>query len=464
MSAGSWFRSAFALGAASSDVAVIIVATLGCGAAYHWAVYDTAGPVRDYLQLGLLIALLYVLPKAVSDAYEMGAHLSPQVRTRAVLPLWNVAFLGALGIGFLTKILVDTSRGTVLLLYVAGPPALWLAHAARARLAREMGLGTRRVHLVGYEEQIEAFRARYELAKLGLHVVAASVLRIPVEGEAHGDVLSEDLALAVSTSRFLRPDDVLILVPWSCADVVDRSADAFVGVPASIHLGPERVLDRFKDVCIQKVGPIASLRLVRRPLSTPEIVAKRAVDVVLAVGGLVLLAPLLAVVALLIRSESRGGVLFAQQRYGFNQQPFRIFKFRSMTTVDDGRVVPQATRHDPRVTRVGRWIRRWSIDELPQLLNVVLGNMSLVGPRPHALAHDQAYERRIARYARRHNVKPGITGWAQVNGCRGETSTDELMRRRVEHDLYYIDNWSLTFDLKILVLTVFSPRTYRNAY
>jgi lipopolysaccharide/colanic/teichoic acid biosynthesis glycosyltransferase len=138
-------------------------------------------------------------------------------------------------------------------------------------------------------------------------------------------------------------------------------------------------------------------------------------------------------------------------------------KFRTMSTMDDGAVVRQAAKDDPRITRVGRFLRRWNIDELPQLFNVLRGEMSLVGPRPHALAHDHEYERRIALYARRHNVKPGITGLAQVNGFRGETSTDDKMRGRVEMDLAYIDSWSLWKDIAIIVQTIVSPKAYRNA-
>jgi lipopolysaccharide/colanic/teichoic acid biosynthesis glycosyltransferase len=135
-----------------------------------------------------------------------------------------------------------------------------------------------------------------------------------------------------------------------------------------------------------------------------------------------------------------------------------------MRTLDDGPAVEQAKQNDPRVTRIGAWLRRWSFDELPQLFNVVKGDMSLVGPRPHALSHDRDYERCIATYARRHNVKPGITGWAQIHGYRGETDTDEKMQKRVEHDLYYIDNWSLALDLQILIRTVLSRSSYYNAY
>jgi exopolysaccharide biosynthesis polyprenyl glycosylphosphotransferase len=176
-----------------------------------------------------------------------------------------------------------------------------------------------------------------------------------------------------------------------------------------------------------------------------------------------LLSPVFIVIAILIKLDSPGPVFFRQRRYGFNQQPFQIFKFRSMSTMDDGRIIEQVKPGDPRVTKIGRFMRRWNFDELPQLLNVLRGDMSLVGPRPHAVAHDQHFERSIALYARRHNVKPGITGWAQVNGFRGETSTQEQMRQRVEFDLYYIDYWSLLLDLRILFLTVFSSKAYRNA-
>ena len=185
-------------------------------------------------------------------------------------------------------------------------------------------------------------------------------------------------------------------------------------------------------------------------------------DLAFGAAGLLLATPLLILVAALIKLDSPGPIFFVQRRYGFNQQPFRIIKFRSMRTLDDGAVVRQATAGDPRLTRVGRWLRRWKIDEI--LFNVLTGDMSLVGPRPHALSHDREYEQRISRYARRHNVKPGITGWAQIHGYRGETDTEEKMRKRVEYDLFYIDNWSLWLDLKIMARTVLSRAAYQNAY
>jgi exopolysaccharide biosynthesis polyprenyl glycosylphosphotransferase len=187
-------------------------------------------------------------------------------------------------------------------------------------------------------------------------------------------------------------------------------------------------------------------------------------DLVASAIALIALTPFLLMVAAAICLDSPGPAFFVQRRYGFNQQPFRIIKFRTMDALDDGPVIAQARRDDPRVTRVGRFLRRWNIDEIPQLFNVLTGDMSLVGPRPHALSHDHQYERRISLYARRHNVKPGITGWAQIHGYRGEIDSDEKMRKRVEHDLYYIDNWSMWLDLKIIFRTVFSAAGYRNAY
>jgi undecaprenyl-phosphate galactose phosphotransferase/putative colanic acid biosynthesis UDP-glucose lipid carrier transferase len=180
---------------------------------------------------------------------------------------------------------------------------------------------------------------------------------------------------------------------------------------------------------------------------------KRASDVVLAAGALVVLSPLLLATAILIKLDSRGPVVFRQRRCGFDDREFVIFKFRTMTVLEDGDRIVQTQRDDERVTRIGRILRRASIDELPQLFNVLRGDMSLVGPRPHAIAHDDQYKAAIDNYALRHHVKPGLTGAAQVAGLRGETRDLALMERRVERDLWYINNWSLTLDLKIMAQT-----------
>jgi undecaprenyl-phosphate galactose phosphotransferase/putative colanic acid biosynthesis UDP-glucose lipid carrier transferase len=188
------------------------------------------------------------------------------------------------------------------------------------------------------------------------------------------------------------------------------------------------------------------------------------VDVIGASIGLLILAPLMILTAVAVKLDSPGPVFFRQKRNGFNAKQFSIFKFRSMTVMEDGAVVTQAQRFDPRVTRVGKVLRRSSIDEIPQLLNVLLGDMSLVGPRPHALAHDDHYGDLLSEYAFRHHVKPGITGWAQVRGYRGETAQVEQMKGRVDCDIWYINNWTLTLDIKIIMMTCFEVVHNRNVY
>lgn len=191
---------------------------------------------------------------------------------------------------------------------------------------------------------------------------------------------------------------------------------------------------------------------------------KRTMDVVLAGIALVILAPWMLLIAVAIRSTSPGPALFRQGRSGYQGRTFTILKFRSMTVMEDGDQVRQAQRNDQRITSVGRWLRRTSLDELPQLINVLRGEMSLVGPRPHAQVHDIAFAKLVAHYELRHRVKPGITGWAQVNGLRGETSSLDLLQRRIECDLDYIRNANLALDLNILVRTVFVVLSQRNAH
>ena len=174
--------------------------------------------------------------------------------------------------------------------------------------------------------------------------------------------------------------------------------------------------------------------------------------------------PLLLIAALAIKLDSPGPVLFKQKRNGFNGRTFTILKFRSMRVLEDGEIIQQATRDDPRVTRLGRWLRKTSIDELPQLFNVLRGDMSLVGPRPHAVAHNNEYQKLVANYAFRHHMKPGITGWAQINGFRGETRTVDLMEQRVEHDIWYVNHWSPWLDLRIVLKTFVLAYRQPTAY
>jgi Undecaprenyl-phosphate glucose phosphotransferase len=463
-------RNMVTVGAILADAAVIIAVAVLMGAIYHLAAYGDSGPWASFFEIGCVATSIFVLPSAIHGDYALPNYLTFKPHVRRVFTLWNVTFLCLLTLGFLAKMTDVYSRGTMILFYAGGLPAILLARYALVQtvlLGSRLGLvSAQRVFLIGGEDDIATFLNRYEPWNFGLYVVAAAPLS-PVASAAspatRRSALQIDLKRAIDLAREQRPDAVYIVVPWSQTDTIDRCVEEFLTIPAEIHLSPEPILDRFDHVRIAKLGPMASLQLTRAPLSALEVLQKRAFDIVASAAALVAFAPLFVLVAILIKLGSAGPVFFLQRRYGFNQQPFRIIKFRTMTALDDGDVVLQAKHHDPRITWIGRWLRRTNIDELPQLINVLKGDMSLVGPRPHALSHNREFEQKISLYARRHNVSPGMTGWAQVNGLRGETDTDDKMRRRVGADLYYIDNWSMWLDLRIIFLTVFSRGAYRNA-
>jgi Undecaprenyl-phosphate glucose phosphotransferase len=453
------------------DVALIVAMSCCTGIAYHLIVYGNTGVISSFVQVGVLAASIFAISNLFRGEYRLPNFFSFKPHARRTIQLWNVTLICLLMLGFLAQTSVEYSRGWFLLFYVATLGGLIVLRFLIVRvtaLARGAGLiSDQRIFLIGTGAHVGAFVNRYEPWLLGINIVGCRFLT-PVAATASTEVrratLDRDLAEAVASVRSLEPDAIFLQLPWSATETIHRCAETFLALPVEIHLGPEQILHKFDDVKLSKHGPLASLQLTRRPLSRLEIVQKRVLDLLFAAVALVALTPLIVLIAILIGIEGEGPIFFVQRRYGFNQQPFRIIKFRTMRTLDDGTIVPQAKRDDPRLTRLGRWLRRWNIDEIPQLFNVLKGDMSLVGPRPHALSHDHEFERRISLYARRHNVKPGITGWAQINGFRGETDTEEKLRSRVEHDLFYIDNWSLWFDLKIMTRTVLSPAAYKNAY
>ena len=277
-----------------------------------------------------------------------------------------------------------------------------------------------------------------------------------------------DVAHLVGLIRRNEVDQVIIALPWAQRDRIMRTLAELADTPVDIRLAPELLRFEFLRQRAEIIGDVPLLRVLDRPVSGSAELLKAAEDRVLGSLLLLMLAPLMLLIALAIKLDSRGPVFFRQTRYGFNNHLIRVWKFRTMyhhMTDVAGSVLTQ--RDDPRVTRVGRFLRRTSLDELPQLLNVVTGEMSLVGPRPHALqakAGELLYQDVMHHYAARHRVKPGLTGWAQVHGWRGETDTPEKLTRRVEHDLYYIDHWSLLLDLQILLRTARVVLGDKNAF
>jgi Undecaprenyl-phosphate glucose phosphotransferase len=302
---------------------------------------------------------------------------------------------------------------------------------------------------------LDASQTFEELKRCGyLPVRTFQIVRHAAQAGRPCFTLSGRLNEIIKISRQEKIECVFLLVGWDDRPSIDRLVEQLRILTVPIYLLPDSNVAHFLGSRIVSIGTTWTAELKRAPLTLIEQACKRALDLLIALTSLIILAPMMLLVAALIKIDSRGPVLFMQTRNGFNGRPFRIYKFRTMSVLEDGAVIPQASKNDPRFTRLGRLLRRANIDELPQLFNVIAGDMSLVGPRPHASAHNTEYERTVANYAFRYNVKPGLTGWAQIHGLRGETQTVDLMTKRVEYDLWYINNWSLWLDLKILFRTL----------
>jgi Undecaprenyl-phosphate glucose phosphotransferase len=272
----------------------------------------------------------------------------------------------------------------------------------------------------------------------------------------------QDLLQAARQELF---DDIVIAFPDSESAQATEAIETLRELPVDVYIAPQVTGLGRRMRPVYHEGDLPMFEVWQRPISGWDRFLKLALDYLIAGIALLLLLPALALIAVAIRADSRGPVLFRQTRLGFNNREFEIYKFRTMRQRDDAKSdVLQATRHDPRVTRVGWFLRRTSLDELPQLLNVLNGTMSLVGPRPHALSHNADFSNVVRGYFGRHKVKPGITGWAQVNGLRGEIDCDEKLKARIAHDVHYAENWSIYLDLRILFTTAFVVLFQKNAY
>jgi len=334
-----------------------------------------------------------------------------------------------------------------------------------ARVVADGQVQGRRAILLGTREELASLGVEELLERFGL----TEVERVTFPSDLNGGFsMTADerssLGRAITMARDRGVDEIVLGLPWSDTRKLELVRDGLRISPLPVQLLPDRRIRSLAGNPSFRLRNSLSVEIQRGPLSRAEQFSKRFVDIVGASLGLIILAPLMLLSAVAIRGDSSGPVFFRQRRNGFNAKQFSIFKFRTMTVMEDGAAVVQAKRIDPRVTRVGRVLRRSSIDEVPQLLNVLRGEMSLVGPRPHAIAHDDHYGDLLSDYAFRHHVKPGITGWAQVNGYRGETARVEQMKGRVDCDLWYINNWSLLLDFKILFLTCLELTRRRNAY
>ena len=426
------------------------------------------------LRVVLLAGIVFAAISESTGCYDLDAQFSLRTVWRRMAGSWIMTALFMLTLGFLLKASEDISRGWALAWFAGGGASLLLLRAGGTVWVRQLknrGTFNQRVAIFGASPQGERF-AEYVQKNSRLTISLVGVFDDRADGRVPHTVAGlpvlGNLSALISMIREGCIDQVVVALPWSADVRLQQIVSRLALTPVRIRLAPDLASFAFARRPVMLLGDVPVMTLFERPISGMDAVLKRAEDLVLTTLALVLLSPVMLLVALAIKLDSPGPIFFRQPREGFNNRTFRVFKFRSMYH-DMGQLdaIRQARREDPRVTRVGRFIRRTSLDELPQLFNVLRGEMSLVGPRPHApstRAGGRLFSDVVASYAARHKVKPGITGWAQVCGWRGETDTEDKLIKRLEHDLHYIENWSLGFDLYILVRTVGAVILSREAF
>jgi Undecaprenyl-phosphate glucose phosphotransferase len=442
------------------DYVSICAACLAAGYGYELLILHQAASFTPYFAIANISALLFVILSR--QLYRSSTFVYLLYQLRGVVFGWMVILLIFLLTLFLLKISANLSRGALTIFGVLGLSTLvisrfFIARAVRASLADGSLVGFPSV-LIGDSESLTKVSKIEVLRRFG-----ASELRRFQIATGRGIDL-RIIEEAISFARVRGAEWILLALRWGNEEALKSICDRLQVLPLPVLLLPDFNIRSITSKPTRKIDADFIFEIQRAPLSPGELTLKRMIDLAFCSTSLLLLAPLLATVALAIKLDSPGPVIFSQRRRGFNGREFKVHKFRTMTVLEDGAVIPQTKRTDARVTRLGRVLRATSIDELPQLINVLRGQMSLIGPRPHAVAHDEGYAKQISNYAFRQHVKPGLTGWAQVNGLRGETSLLELMEQRVAYDLWYIQNWSIWLDLRIIVLTMFELLRPRNAY
>jgi Undecaprenyl-phosphate glucose phosphotransferase len=420
-----------------------------------------------------LAAVLVVLGGHAAGLYRFPALMGPLRHLRRILTVCAVVFLIPIALAFALKVSSNFSRVWTfswLLCFVASIVGIrfFVANALR-RLAAAGRISRKIVVFGGHAHGENVIRRIEGLAEPWNRIVGVFDDRLSRVGPTVGGYpVLGNLTDLVKWSRGHQPDEILVALPWGAETRLVHVFKCLEALPANVRLCAAFTRPELSSGRINYQFGIPMLNAYEKPMDGWGVIVKRAFDVVFAGSTVILAMPLLLLIALCIRLESRGPIFFRQPRYGFNNELVDVFKFRTMVADASDTLGERLTaRHDGRVTRVGAILRRFSLDELPQLINVMRGEMSVVGPRPHAVkttAGNRQCGEVIDEYAVRHKVKPGITGWAQVNGWRGTMEDEQHLLRRLEHDLYYIKNWSLLLDVKIIVLTPWTIVLGRNSF
>ena len=450
----------------------VIAVGMGVYAAY---VVPMDGFKVAYIWPCLLGAMLTIIALQATDSYHVTTMRSLFTTLGRVVLSWSGVFALMTVLAFFAQVSEDYSRVWFGGWYLAGLALFIITRSIMANLLRLWGRDgrlERRAVIMGggqnAEELIKSLEASgdNDIRICGIFDDRKSDRSPPmVAGYPKLGTIPE----LVEFGRRARIDMLIVSLPITAESRVLELLKKVWVLPVDIRLSAHTNKLRFRPRSYSYEGAVPFLDVFDRPIADWDSVMKRGFDIFFSVVALVLLSPVMLATAIAIKLDSKGPVIFRQKRFGFNNEVIEVLKFRSMyTDMADNSAKVAVTKGDPRVTRVGRFIRRASIDELPQLINVLLGGkLSLIGPRPHAVnAHtqNQLWDEVVDGYFGRHKVKPGVTGWAQINGWRGEVDNEEKIRRRVEHDLYYIENWSVMFDLQILISTPLKLLKSEGAY
>jgi undecaprenyl-phosphate galactose phosphotransferase/putative colanic acid biosynthesis UDP-glucose lipid carrier transferase len=436
----------------AADLLSILCAGQLTNFAYHAFVLNVSHEIGRGLGYGIGVAGVFVLVAMNASEYTLARIASPSGKRLAWH--WMVSLSLFLAAVFVLKVGDVFSRGAFLIFAITGAATL-IVNRHLISLALNKGfvrglLQPQRCALVGEPTEID--RARRQLEKSSSDIAITE--SIEISRECGSKAFSGAMNRVMSLSREHAIDSIVIALPWSRSAEITSALALLRQQALPVILLPDVQASQFISEPLISFSEMPAYVIKREALSQTEQVNKRILDIIVASTALVVLSPIFALAAIMVKLDSPGPALFRQRRSGFNSRDFEILKFRTMRTMEDEASVLQASRNDPRITRVGAFLRRSSIDELPQLINVLRGEMSIVGPRPHAVSHNAAWAELVEDYALRHHIKPGITGLAQVNGFRGRCDTCELIKMRVHFDLEYINRWSIWLDLKIIAKTI----------
>lgn len=451
--------------AAVVDGLIIFATSVLSDVGYHTLYFFNYSNVAQFAGFAAVVAAMFVAVAESRNIYSLPELLNLKSQIRKVTMTWIIVFLFLIAAAFTMKVSESFSRGSTITFAIFGLVALisarilWKLYLADGLAVRRFS--SRRIALIADRTSAVDPDIDETLSRHGLQLAQHFVLPT---SRSDAQRRKEVIKQAISSIRGSDVEEIVVTTDLYHWPELNGLLSELRVLPLPVNLVPIGPLSELFRQSLHTIGDTVTIEWQRGSRTASQRFLKRATDIVLASIALGAFLPLFLVVAIAIKLDSNGPIIFRQWRRGFNGRPFKILKFRTMSVLEDGDRIIQAQQNDARVTRVGNVLRRSSIDELPQLFNVLNGTMSIVGPRPHAMAHDSRFDKVVANYAYRHHVKPGLTGWAQVNGYRGETRTVADIEQRVKLDLWYIDNWSLATDIKIILMTATEIMNGRNAY